>query len=59
MSDWGDAEVLERAAGVLRRLHGEDIRGVRVLHRAPERIRLTVYALESEAQKLRGESRSA
>jgi hypothetical protein len=54
----GDAITYERAARALRRRHGEDIRGLTVLHRAPERIRLAVYTLESEAQRLRGECAS-
>jgi hypothetical protein len=47
-----DAIILERAARVLRRRH--DLRDVGI----PERFRFTVYMLDAEAQKLRGESNS-
>ena len=47
-----DAIILERAVRVLRRRH--DLRDIKT----PERIRFTVWTLEAEAQKLRGECNS-
>jgi hypothetical protein len=47
-----DAIILERAVRVLRRRH--DFRDANVL----ERIRFTVWTLEIEAQKLRGDCSS-
>lgn len=50
--DLADAILLERAVKVLRRRY--DLRDINT----PERIRFTVWMLEAEAQKLRGECNS-
>jgi hypothetical protein len=52
IEDTADAEALERAAAVLKRRHFVAGR------RAPLGVKIAIYALQAEAQKLRGESRS-
>lgn len=59
MRDTGDAIVLERAARVLERRHPQSVRAPAFSTlRDRERIRTAIYTLKTEAQQLRGESRS-